>query len=455
MEFPSSLHMLTYDVAGRFASTSRVRPHRHTGLVVHTNALLKGLHARFPRTQVAVTTTGRAAAAAPVCLAHGQTVLVRGVDTRFPEHLGHPDGGKDAARVREMYEDRIDDDANPVYRGLADRYAAVVRAAGTSHVLAQNINPAVALVKAEQFGLLNPARVGPLNLTCVIHDLAGAEARFGYLAQRLERTGHAVTVVAVSGAVCDGLLAAGIPARCVSTVPNGVDIAEYSARLRDARTGNVFDAVRRRNNLPTEGPMVLMSARRVRWKGHEDLLDAVALLHHRGALGEAFVAINGHNLLDTRDPGYQHDLLTGISERGLAGTVFLLDDLAPEEVVACYTAAAIAVLPSREPEAFGYANIEAMLAGVPVIATAHGGPLDYLRHDHSGLLVPPRDPAALADALHTLITDPCRRTVIGEHGRRSAERFSVSTMITGYAEVIARHAYLPARQIDAVRKAAG
>lgn len=437
MVFPSSLQMLTYDVAGRFASTGMERPSRQTGLVVHTGLLLAGLHARFPDTRVSVTTTGRAADPVPVRLPHGQVVMVRGVDTRFPEHLSRTGTGKDAALVHEMYEERVEDERNPVYRGLAWRYTVVVRAGGTRHVLAQNINPMVSLLKAEEFGLLCPRRTGPLNLTCVIHDLAGASARFGYLARRLEQTGHTASVIAVSGAVRDGLIAAGVDARHVRTVFNGMDTAGFLARLEQARSAHTFDEVRRRNHLPATGTMVLMSARRVRWKGQEDLLDAVAQLHRGGELGDAFVVINGHNLLDTRDLGFQRELREGIEKRDLGGRVWLLDDLSQQEVVACYAAADVAVLPSREPEPFGYANIEAMLAEVPVVATAHGGPLDYLDHGHNGLLVPPRDPAALAAALRTLITDREGRQVMGAQARRGAERFSLDEMVSGYAAVIA------------------
>lgn len=438
MGFPSRLHMLTYDVEGKLVSSNRVRPHRHTGLVVHTNNLLAGLHARFPQTQVAVTTTGRAATPELIRLPHGQIVLVRGIDTRFSEHLSRTGSGKDAALVHEMYEQRVEDDTNPVYQGLARRYAAVVRAAGMTDVLAQNINPMVSLLKAEQFGLLDSQRSGRLSLTCVIHDLAGASGRFRYLARRLDQTGHSASVIAVSGAVRDGLLACGVDGRHVTTVFNGMNTASFQTRLAQARSQETFHEVRLRNRMPRGGTMVLMSARRVRWKGHEDLLDAVALLHRRNELGDAFVAINGNNLLDTRDPGYQAELHRAVEERNLADRVWLLDDLSQHEVASCYAAADIAVLPSREPEAFGYANVEAMLAEVPVIATAHGGPLDYISGGRNGMLVPPRAPEALADALGMLIADPDRRRVMGALGRRTAEQFNLDRMVSGYVAVIGR-----------------
>lgn len=442
MVFPTNLHVCTYDMRGTIVQTGQPKPCRQTGLVVHTHQILAELTRRHPHTRLAITQTG-SATTAPYRLRtpDGHLVLAQNIQTGLARYLADDAGlGKDPALVKQFYEDTIDDDHNPVYRSLAAQYTEVVHRAGSADVLAQNINPIVSLFKAEQFGYLDDAGLARLHLTGVIHDVSGAEARFDYLRRRLAVTRHSVHIVAVSTAVRESLLAAGLPADQVTTVVNGLDVAGHQHRVDQARASGVFDRVARRNGLPVGGRMVLLPARRVAWKGHHDLIAAVAQLADRGRLpGDVYVTINGHGLVDTRDRGYETELADAITAKGLAGRVFLLDDLAPDEVAACYGAAHIAVLPSRLPEAFGYANIEAMLAGVPVITTRQGGPLDYITHDRSGLLVDPGQPSGLADALDLLLSDPGQRDRIAAAGLASAQRFTVEAMFDGYAAIINAH----------------
>ncbi|WP_169332396.1 glycosyltransferase family 4 protein [Nocardia brevicatena] len=439
MRFPSSMHILTYDMHGTVVATGQPKPVRHTGLVAHTHHLLAALAAQYPATRWAVTQTGATRFGAyQLRTPDGTLVLAQGIRTGFGQYLGGAAGGKDSQRVRHFYEDTIDDPANPIYAGLARQYAHVIAAAGTPNLLAQNINPITSVLKAEESGRLKAAGVSRLNVTGVVHDLAGAEQRFDYLRRRLEVTEHSVRIVAVSTAVAEYLAKAGIGGEMVRTVPNGIDIDEFAARLRAATEQDAFATVACRNRLPA-GRMVLLSARRVAWKGHADLIAALRTLVARGAAGDAFVAFNGHDMHDTRALDYTRELTELTASGGLTGRVFLLDDLSPTEVAACYQAATVAVLPSRCPEAFGYANIEAMLAGTPVITTAHGGPLDYINHGHSGLLVPPADPAALADVLHQVLTDTTLHTRLAREGRASAARYGLEQMATGYAQVISSH----------------
>lgn len=82
-----------------------------------------------------------------------------------------------------------------------------------------------------------------------------------------------------------------------------------------------------------------------------------------------------------------------------------------------------------QDEPFGLVIVEAMVAGVPVVAPDHGGPTESVRHGVDGLLVDPTDAEALASAIADLLADPGRRAAMGAAGRqRALERFTASGM---------------------------
>ena len=90
------------------------------------------------------------------------------------------------------------------------------------------------------------------------------------------------------------------------------------------------------------------------------------------------------------------------------------------------------VLPSRS-EAFPNGAMEAMAAGLPVVAASVGGLLDLIDDGRTGVLVPPDDPAALAHALEALIDSPERAAVIGATAREEiARRYSFDRMVRAF-----------------------
>jgi glycosyltransferase involved in cell wall biosynthesis len=113
-----------------------------------------------------------------------------------------------------------------------------------------------------------------------------------------------------------------------------------------------------------------------------------------------------------------------------------------DELQGLYARAAVVVCPSRR-EGFGVACLEAMAHGRPVVATDVGGLRDLVVDGETGIVVPPRDPAALRAALQRLLGDGDLRRRLGAAGReRARERFSweqaTDLTLAAYAEAAGR-----------------
>jgi glycosyltransferase involved in cell wall biosynthesis len=90
------------------------------------------------------------------------------------------------------------------------------------------------------------------------------------------------------------------------------------------------------------------------------------------------------------------------------------------------------ILPSTSPEPLGVVILEAMAAAIPVIATAHGGSVEMVVDGVTGMLVPPGDPEALAQAIAFLLNDPERCRAMGLAGReRFYKHFSLDQYLRG------------------------
>jgi glycosyltransferase involved in cell wall biosynthesis len=128
------------------------------------------------------------------------------------------------------------------------------------------------------------------------------------------------------------------------------------------------------------------------------------------------------------------DRLREQAERlGLGGAVRLLGRR--DDVPDVLAAADIGVMSSRY-EGTPLAVLDYMEAGLPVVATDVGGVAELVQHDRTGVLVPPGDPAALADALLGLLGDPAERRRLGEAGRaRRREEFDYDRTLQRFADL--------------------
>jgi glycosyltransferase involved in cell wall biosynthesis len=164
--------------------------------------------------------------------------------------------------------------------------------------------------------------------------------------------------------------------------------------------------------VPEAGVELVCVARLDQHKGIDVLLQALALLD------------NPKPLLDLVGIGCEEGRLRGIADDlNLKERVRFRGHLDRSGVAAILAAAVAFVLPSRS-ENFPLAILEAMQAGLPIIATRSGGIPEAVRHGEEALLVPPEDPAALADALKRILLDSELRCRLARAARVRAEAFT-------------------------------
>lgn len=189
------------------------------------------------------------------------------------------------------------------------------------------------------------------------------------------------------------------------------------------------------------------------WKGQQLLVEAFdRMLAQRPPGGPVLrLAIVGSPY-----PGQEHwaqQLRAAVDRSGCAPLVTLAPFRADVEAV--WAAADVVVVPSTEPEPFGRVAVEAMGFGRPVIAAAHGGLVEIVQDGVTGLLVPPRDAAALAGALARLADDAALREAMGRAGReRQRALFSVQGYVDRVVTVLRQAAQRAPAEAALPREAA-
>jgi glycosyltransferase involved in cell wall biosynthesis len=200
----------------------------------------------------------------------------------------------------------------------------------------------------------------------------------------------------------------------------------------DMPTDEQRSTARRALGVDDDTVLVLMVGRVNSWKGHDLLLDAIELLPARVASGFKLLLVGGP---PPGEPDRMRALQARVEASPLSDCIQVhgfSDDVSP-----FYAAADVSVVPSREPEPFGRVAIEAMAAGVPVIAANHGGLSEIVSDGDSGLLVPPNDEQALADALSRMIGSRDDRHRMGQQAKcRQAELFSLAAYRSKVAQVL-------------------
>lgn len=219
--------------------------------------------------------------------------------------------------------------------------------------------------------------------------------------------------IAVSQASKDRLVAfLGMPPDRLVAVPNAVELQRFATPAEPGRA-----AVRAQWAIPPDAPVLSVLARLSPQKGLTYLISAMPaiLVEHP----DAYALVVGEGYL-------RPDLEAQARALGVEDRVLLVGYR--QNVVDYLRASDLFVLPSLF-EGMPLSILEAMGAGLPVIATAVDGTPEVVLDGETGLLVPPEDPAALAQSVNRLLSDRQLAARMGRAGRARADGFSESALL--------------------------
>lgn len=255
--------------------------------------------------------------------------------------------------------------------------------------------------------------------TCIMsrRSLAHYQRNHPWFA-RIERLLHRrmTALLGNSQAVVDELFAEGANPAKIGLIHNGVTIAPAAA-------DEIRAAQRAALDIPDSAFVMVIVANLFLYKGHADLLDALARIASQLPQPWRLVVVG-------RDEGEGPQLRSQAEQLGIADRILWLGER--RDVQTILPIADVALLVSHQ-EGFSNALIEAMGQGLPVIATAVGGNLDAVADGVSGLLVPPQAAEALGAAILALASDESRRRGMGRAARqRTVAMFSQDACVARY-----------------------
>lgn len=262
------------------------------------------------------------------------------------------------------------------------------------------------------------------GVPCVIASIRDTGVYLDGAKQRLQRLacGFAHRVVVNADAIRDWLVEDGYDAARVVTIPNGLDVRRYVAQ----RGGHAF---RDELGIPRDARLVLLLARVNRQKGIDYFVEAAAEVLRR--FPDTHFVVVGGNFDRARgqvhpEREYRREVEAAAARLGLASHLHFTGFR--DDVPAVLAEADLSVLPSLS-EGLSNTLLESMAAGTPVVATRVGGTPEAIDDGEHGLLVPPRDAAALARAMSAVLGDELLARRLGARARaRVAERYSFDQM---------------------------
>jgi len=289
------------------------------------------------------------------------------------------------------------------------RFARQIRSEGVQVVHAYGFYPNL-------FAIL-PAVVGTKSVTIAsVRDMGVFSDRHKFKAMsQAMACRFADCIVANSNAVREWLMKLGLGRYNVQVIPNGIPIP----RKRDPREPS---PIRSEFNIDRTSPLIAVVGRLVRTKGLEFFLDAAASIAPR--FPSVRFLIVGDSCVE---PRYRFELEQRARDLNLSGKVIFAGQRS--DVPQIMREIDISVLPSLS-ESFSNTLLESMANGLPAVATKVGGNPEIVSDGVNGLLVPPKDPAALSRVMVQLLEDSNLAHRLGENAREKVVReYSVECLL--------------------------
>ncbi|MFZ3234835.1 MAG: glycosyltransferase [Stellaceae bacterium] len=259
--------------------------------------------------------------------------------------------------------------------------------------------------RAPAWSALAAARATGRHFVTTFHNAYGVGSRLKHRYNAVMAQGE--RVIAISDFVAEHAARVyGVGADRLRTIARGVDLAVFDPRQV---TGARMAALAHQWRVPDGMPVAMLPGRLTRWKGGLDFVAAIAALGRR----DLFCLIVGAE----QRPGFRGELEAAVARHRLDGLFRIVEDC--PDMPAAYMLADVVVSASTDPEGFGRVIVEAQAMGRPVVATDHGGARETIVPGVTGWLVPPRAPAALAEAIGAaLALAPAERSLLA---RRATE----------------------------------
>jgi len=273
----------------------------------------------------------------------------------------------------------------------------------------------------------NVFAIPPARLSGVPVVIASIRDRGPYLTPMQTRVQRyvcrlATRVLVNADTVKDWLLDQGYDPTRIVVIRNGVDLGRFEQPVDP-------DAIRRELGLEPGGQLVTVVSRLNYLKGIEYFLEAAAMLAVR------FPTLHFLVVGEAGPPDADYlTVLTRLADRlGIRSRVRFTG--LRSDVPAVLASSTVSVMPSLN-EALSNVVLESMAAGVPTVATRVGGTPEAIVDGVTGLLVPPANAAAMAEAVARLLNDPELAAALGRAARRAIEeRFSVGRMVDATAQL--------------------
>lgn len=231
--------------------------------------------------------------------------------------------------------------------------------------------------------------------------------------------GLMTAILGNSRRVVEQLKGEGIEENRLGLIYNGIDLKKFDQQTPEDQS------IRNSLDLDDKALVITIIANLIPYKGHSDLLEALALVTDK-------MPANWTLLVVGRDDGIGEGLIAQTKALGLADHVHFLG--LRQDVASIFGASNIGVLCSHE-EGFSNALLEGMAAKLPMVATDAGGNSEAVIDGVTGKIVPISDPVALGNAILQLATDTNLAEKMGIAGRKRIEQeFSLGSCVDRYEE---------------------